>query len=72
MKLIKFWRIPPRITYLWHGKEFPVGEIAFNEEDLAKKLDGDIAEVHMPAKPWYVRAWRFFFPLKGIEMEVHQ
>lgn len=22
----------------------------------------------MPAKPWYVRLWRKFFPLKGIEV----
>lgn len=22
---------------------------------------------YMPAKPWYVRLWRKFFPLRGIE-----
>ena len=43
-------------------------EIAFNEAHLREKLNGEQAEVIMPAKPWFVRLWRRFFPLKCIEM----
>ena len=50
-----------RLVHLW--------EIAFDEEHLRAKLDGEMAEVIMPAKPWYVRLWRRWFPLRGIEME---
>ena len=70
MKVIRFWRIPPKETYLFEGREYPIGEIAFNEQHLCDKLDGDMAKVDMPAKPWYVRLWRIFFPLKGVEMSV--
>lgn len=42
-------------------------EIAFNEAHLRAKLDGDLAEVIVPAKPWFVRLWRRFFPLRGVE-----
>ena len=34
---------------------------------LNAKLDGDMAEVIDPGKPWYVQFWRRFFPLKMIE-----
>lgn len=70
MKVIRFWRIPPKETCLFEGREYPIGEIAFNEHDLAEKLNGDTAKIDMPAKPWYVRLWRIFFPLKGVEMSV--
>jgi hypothetical protein len=40
-------------------------EIAFNEAQLHEKLNGEMAEVIMPAKPWYVRLWRRQFPLRG-------
>ena len=69
MKIIKFWRIPPRYVVNQHGVKIRVGEIAFSEKHLWSKLDGGMAEIEMPAKPWYVCLWRRFFPLKGIEIE---
>jgi hypothetical protein len=45
-------------------------EIAFNEAHLREKLDGDTAEIIMPAKPWYVRMWRKVFPLRFTECSV--
>ncbi|MCA9240022.1 MAG: hypothetical protein KDA37_07475 [Planctomycetales bacterium] len=42
-------------------------EQAPNVQQLREKLDGDMAEVIMPARPWYVRLWRRFFPLTFIE-----
>lgn len=59
MKVIRFRRL--------HKDNW---EIAFNEEHLFEKLDGDMAEVIMPAKSWLIRLWRKFFPLKGIECTV--
>jgi len=38
-------------------------EIAFNQHDLELKLNGDMAEILMPARPLVVRLWRRFFPL---------
>jgi hypothetical protein len=45
-------------------------EIAFSEEHLWAKLDGEMAEIVMPAKHWIVRLWRRFFPLEMIVMEM--
>jgi len=59
MKLIRFRRLNNKY---W--------EIAFNEDHLHAKLGDDLAEVIMPAKPFFVRLWRRLFPLKGIEGEV--
>ena len=39
-------------------------EIAFNEDHLNAKLNGDMAEVIMPKKTILVRLWRVVFPLK--------
>ena len=61
MKLIRFRRL-----------HRDVWEVAFNEEHLMAKLNGDMAEVIMPSKPWYVRVWRKVFPLKGVEAEVQK
>ena len=58
-KLIRFRR-------LWKRN----WEIAFNEDHLWWKLDGEMAEIIMPAKSWPVRLWRRFFPLKGIECDL--
>ncbi len=70
MQIIKFVRIPPRYFYVdKNGVNVPIGEIAFSEEHLFAKLGDDMAEIQMPAKPWYVRLWRRIFPLKGIEMD---
>ena len=52
MKLIRFRRLNK--TH-W--------EIAFNEDNLFEKLDGDMAEIIMPDKPLIVRLWRKLFPL---------
>jgi hypothetical protein len=57
MKLIRFRRIR---NLHW--------EIAFNQQHLNAKLNGETAEVVMPAKPLFVRLWRIFRPLRGIEI----
>ena len=59
MKIIRFRRL---YNNYW--------EIAFNEKHLYSKLNGEIAEIIIPAKNWYIRLWRFFFPLKFKEMEI--
>lgn len=51
MKLIRFRRLDRKN---W--------EIAFSEAHLFDKLNGDMAEVLMPAKSWFVRLWRRVFP----------
>ena len=47
-----------------------VGEIAFDERELFSKLDGDMAEIIMPAKPLIVRLWRRIRPLRMIEGKI--
>lgn len=59
MKFIRFRRLN---SHFW--------EIARTEAELHLKLDGEIAEVIMPAKPWYVRLWRRFFPMRFETIEV--
>lgn len=44
-------------------------EIAFNIDHLHYKLNGEMAEIIMPAKPLIIRIWRYFFPLRGLEMK---
>ncbi len=56
MKLIKFRRLN---KIIW--------EIAFNEKHLFAKLNGDMAEIIMPAKSWIIRLWRIFFPMKEMK-----
>jgi hypothetical protein len=51
MKLIRFRRLDREN---W--------EIAFSETHLFEKLNGEMAEVVMPAKPCFVRLWRRVFP----------
>ncbi len=63
MKLIYFQRLPIKKEYR-NGIRIIRKEVAFNEKDLYKKLNGDTAIVEMPAKPWYIQLWRKFFPLK--------
>jgi len=45
-------------------------EIAFDEKQLCSKLNGDMAEIIMPAKNVFVRMWRKIFPLKGKTMNL--
>lgn len=83
MKLIKFRRLdrPKRMQEIEVRVGSPFGgytekrlfeidtwEIAFNEAELWEKLNGEMAEIIMPAKSWPVRLWRRFFPLKMVEM----
>ena len=71
MRVIRFRRLSDgeRLVKGPGGIVFDFGwEIALSEADLARKLDGDMAEVHMPAKPWYVRLWRRFRPLRGVDL----
>lgn len=58
MKVIRFRRLS-RPDGPW--------EIAFDEDHLRDKLKGEIAEITMPAKSWYVRIWRWLRPAKGVE-----
>lgn len=59
MRLIRFRRL--------HARHW---EIAFNDEHLRAKLNGDMAEIIMPARPWWVRLFRVFFPLRFTEVKV--
>lgn len=63
MKIIKFRRLNGKAPI---SKRYGVEmwEIAFNEKHLNKKLNGDTAEIIMPAKPWYVQLWRKIHPMK--------
>lgn len=67
MKLIKFRRLSSQPQILPDGTKVQYWEIAFNEEHLRVKLNGEQAEVIMPEKSWAVRLWRKFFPLKFTE-----
>ena len=59
MKLIRFRRL--------HRNRW---EIAFNQEHLFEKLDGDMAEIIMPEEPFLIRLWLRFFPRKGISCDI--
>jgi hypothetical protein len=65
--LIRFRRLNQPIEIV-DGIEISRWEVAFSEEHLWAKLDGEMAEIIMPAKSWAVRLWRRFFPLRAIEM----
>ena len=67
MQIIKFRRLNRPAQYTSDGVKIETWEIAFSEEYLNAKLNGETAEVIMPAKPWVVRFWRKFFPLKEIK-----
>ncbi len=43
-------------------------ETATNEPDLWQQLDGETAEIIMPAKPWWFRLFCKLFPPKEIKM----
>jgi len=72
MKLIRFRRLsrPPKLI-VWEGEQVlaTYWEIAFDTDDLNRKLNGELAEVIMPPAAWPVRLWRRFFPLKGAEKD---
>ena len=74
MKVIRFRRLAKRVLFTDGGivtafEVIPDGnwEIAFNESHLRQKLkNGDMAEIIMPPQPWFVRLWRWLFPLRGL------
>lgn len=57
----------PRYNVPSESVPVKVWEIAFSETEMNAKLDGDMAEIIDPGKPWYVQLWRRFFPLKMVE-----
>ncbi len=67
MKPIKFrrmvkdeygvWRMPP--PNIINGIDWQVWEIAFDERHLRLKLNGDMAEIIMPPKPFWYRFWKY-------------
>lgn len=59
--LIRFRRLN-RPTEVIDGVSVQTWEVAFSQRDLNAKLNGEVAEICMPAAPWYVRLWRMFFP----------
>ena len=81
MKLIKFRRLYQEKDGTWNCNKFrdilgnvvpdgfKVYQIAFDEQHLWQKLNGEMAEIIMPAKPWYVQLYRKFFPLKFTEIK---
>lgn len=64
--LIRFRRLN-RPTEVIDGVSVQTWEVAFSQRDLNAKLNGEVAEICMPAAPWYVRLWRICFPLTPLE-----
>jgi len=83
MKVIKFRRLNRKPEFRWikytrytifgtiekfrEKVKVQIWEIAFDEKHLYEKLNGEMAEVIMPGKAWYIQAWRKLFPLKGVK-----
>ncbi len=60
MKLIRFRRLNGRAPItIRNGQPFEMWEIAFNEEHLRLKLNGDEAYIIRPPKEWYVKLWEW-------------
>lgn len=66
------FRIDGRVDEYYRTVEVWHWEIAFSEAELWAELDGEMAEIIIPAKAWYVRLWRIFFPLKMVEVDNEQ
>lgn len=60
--------IPTRVFH--RLVEIDPWEIAFNEEDLFAKLDGEMAEIIMPDKHILARLWGRLFPPKAQECQL--
>lgn len=69
MRIWKFHRLSVK-PIVRGGVRIQYREIAFSEEMMHAKLDGEMACIDAPAKPFYVRWWRMIFPPKAIECEV--
>ena len=67
-KKIRFRRLSNSPTVAG-GMPIERWEIASSVKELNEKLDGEMAEVIMPARPWWVRLYRILFPLRAIEMQ---
>jgi len=74
IRIIRFRRLSRKPEYRMTNRgtvvQVWIWEIAFSEGELYAKLNGDMAEIIMPEKPWLLRAWRSFFPLKGYHRAV--
>jgi len=69
MKIIKFRRISNPIQNI-QGTNLEFWEIAFSQKHLNEKLNGELAEVIMPAESIFVQFWRKIFPLKELKAEL--
>ena len=67
MKIIKFRRLSNPIQNI-QGTNFEIWEIAFSQKHLNEKLNGEFAEIIMPAESIFVQFWRKIFPLKEIKL----
>ena len=63
-EIIRFRRLH-RAPVVVDGITITYWEIARSEAELFTKLNGDMAEIDMPARPWHVRLWLRWFPLQG-------
>lgn len=62
MKIIRFRRLDHPCPVI-DGVRVERWEIAFSEADLWVKLDGAMAEIDMLAQPFWVRWWRWIYPM---------
>lgn len=67
MQIIRFRRLNNSLNS--ENSIFQFWEIAFSQDHLNQKLNGEIAEVIMPAKSLFVQLWRKIFPPKEIKAE---
>lgn len=68
-RLIRFRRLD-RPCPIIDGVRIERWEVTFSERRLFAYLDGAMAEVDMPARPWWVRWWRRVFPVRFETREV--
>ena len=70
MRVIRFFRWNEDTkNYGATRNGFLRGEIALNETELWRKLDGQMALVQMPAKPWWIRLYRLHMEAEAREEE---
>lgn len=69
MKIIKFRRLSNPIQNT-QGTNLEIWEIAFSQKHLNQKLNGEFAEIIMPAELIFVQFWRKIFPPKEIKAEL--
>ncbi len=64
--LVYDWFKPRWIIFRRQGHS--LWEVAFTQEELNRRLDGEMAEIEQPEKPLLIRMWRKLFPLRGINI----